>query len=172
MNELYYLAYGSNLHPVRLMKRVPSASLLGKVELINKRIVFHKRSIDHSGKCTMVRDETNKPVAYGALFAMNPDEVVLLDRFEGCGHGYDRQAIVCNISNMEYHAFTYLATSKAIDVSLRPYHWYKQLVLAGARYHGFPEDYISHLERVESIPDPDRDRRIVNEELLKEIERF
>ena len=45
------LAYGSNLHPFRLTHRVPSAKLLGVVSVPGKRLAFHKRSDDGSGKC-------------------------------------------------------------------------------------------------------------------------
>jgi hypothetical protein len=65
-----------------------------------------------------------------------------------------------------------VAESKAIDASLKPYHWYKQLVLAGARYHQFPESYISYLEEVESINDPDNTRRLSNEGILENIKKF
>ena len=154
------------------MKRVPSASLLGQVELVDTRIVFHKRGADRSGKCMMIKDEANNFVAYGALFSIDADEVMLLDRFEGCGRGYDRQAILCQIDNMEYRAFTYIAAADAINPLLNPFHWYKRLVLAGARYHQFPEHYISYLEGIESIPDPDQERSTLHERLLEEIERF
>ena len=97
---------------------------------------------------------------------------LLLDGFEGLAKGYDKHAISCDIDNTIYHAFTYLAAPQAIDVSLKPYHWYKQLVLAGARHHCFPESYIAYLEGIDSIPDPDPERMIMNEGLLEEIERF
>jgi gamma-glutamylcyclotransferase len=50
-------------------------------------------------------------------------------------------------------AVTYLATDK--DASLRPYHWYKALVIAGAREHGLPPSYRSRLELVITVSDPD-----------------
>lgn len=172
MNTLYYLAYGSNLHPLRLSKRVPSASPIGIVELIDIRIVFHKRSIDGSGKCMMLKDETNSPIAFGALFSINPNEQVLLDQAEGCGKGYSKQLVKCPVGETEYSAFTYIAESRAIDTSLKPYHWYKQLVLTGAKYHQFPEDYISDLERIDSIQDPNSKRRTTNEDMLNELVMF
>lgn len=172
MKRLYYLAYGSNLHPTRLIKRVPSATLIGKVELTETRIVFHKRSDDRSGKCMMIKDEINKPVAYAALFAIKPDEVALLDEVEACGRGYDKKFVPCPLAHSEYPAFTYIAAARAIDVSLKPYHWYKRFVLAGARYHQFPEHYILYLEGIESIQDPDDERRLMNEKILEELHYF
>lgn len=51
MTTVHYLAYGSNLHPLRLTARVSSARPLGTVPMPGYKIAFHKRSIDHSGKC-------------------------------------------------------------------------------------------------------------------------
>jgi len=172
MNTLYYLSYGSNLHPFRLIQRVPSASLIGTTELTNTKILFHKRGMDGSGKCMILRDDANKPIAYGALFEIDQKEEVLLDRVEGCGKGYNKQLVQCLVDEAEYPAFTYVAASEAIDASLKPYHWYKELVLAGACHHQFPEHYISDFENLESIQDPDDERRLLNEGILERIKTF
>ena len=172
MSRLYYLAYGSNLHPLRLSKRVPSAALIGITELEDTRVVFHKRSRDGSAKCMILKEQTDNPVAYGALFAINADEQKFLDEAEGCGYGYSRVPVQCTVEEIHFSAFTYVAETKAIDISLKPYHWYKNLVIAGARYHQFPETYISIFEQVSSIQDPDNNRRKSKESLLHEINRF
>jgi gamma-glutamylcyclotransferase len=53
MAPLYYLAYGSNLHPLRLMQRVSSAKVEDVIELPGRQGNFHKRSPDGSGKCNL-----------------------------------------------------------------------------------------------------------------------
>ena len=59
MTLLYYLAYGSNLHPVRLTERVPSARFLGLTSLFGYQLRFHKRhEPDGSGKCNMYHTDT------------------------------------------------------------------------------------------------------------------
>ena len=168
MNTIYYLAYGSNLHPLRLSKRAPSAEVIGVVELADTMIVFHKRSVDGSGKCMLVTDRVSCPVSYGALFSMDAADLVSLNSAEGLGKGYLTQEVRCPVAGQAYSAFTYLAESHAVDSTLRPYHWYKDLVLAGARYHGFPDGYIATLSAVQSIHDPDSARRTANEEILAE----
>lgn len=172
MNTLYYLAYGSNLHPDRLVQRTPSASVVGTVELADTAIVFHKRSIDGSGKCMILKDEINRPVAFGALFAIEPKEQGMLDKAESVGKGYNKRLVKCPVGETEYTAFTYVADPSAIDASLKPYHWYKQLVIAGARYHQFPERYISYLKDPESIQDPDNERRLSNERILESLRMY
>ena len=120
----------------------------------------------------LIEDEGNKSLAYGALFTIDASEQCLLDRAEGRGNGYFKQLVQCRVGGQAYSAFTYLARPKFIDASLKPYHWYKELVLSGARYHQFPEDYIASLEDSESIQDPDTRRRTANEQLLNEIKLF
>ena len=59
---------------------------------------------------------------------------------------------------------TYIATRK--ERSLRPYHWYKALILAGAVEHDLPAHYVEWLRTFNSIEDRNNDRRAQNESLL------
>ena len=54
---------------------------------------------------------------------------------------------------------TYLARRGRIDESLKPYTWYRDLILCGAEQHGMPEDYRGKLGKIHGIPDPDENRR-------------
>lgn len=172
MNKLYYLAYGSNLHPHRLVKRGIIANPVGTVELTDTRVVFHKLSKDFSGKCMIVDGKKTKSISYGFLYEIDAIAENKLDKYEGYGNGYTKKFVNCPVDDTEYKAFTYVAESKAIDESLKPYHWYKQLVIGGAKYHNFPDEYISALECVESIDDPDAERRALNQSIIDEITKF
>lgn len=165
--HLDYFAYGSNLHPARLGARVPSAKLLGVAEWPGRALVFHKRSVDGSAKCTVVAGLKSRRV-FGAVFRFEAAEKVLLDRAEGLGSGYEEEWERLPVGGRSQSVFCYVASPGWVDPGLRPYHWYKRLVLAGARYHGFPADYIAAIEAVESIDDPDRDRRVRNERRVQE----
>ena len=57
------LAYGSNLHPFRLaQRRIRSARPIGVVPMQGKRLAFHKKSGDGSGKCLFYeRGDTRTP---------------------------------------------------------------------------------------------------------------
>ncbi|MEJ2388678.1 MAG: gamma-glutamylcyclotransferase, partial [Chromatiaceae bacterium] len=61
-------------------------------------------------------------------------------------------------------AKAYVAT--AIEPNLRPYDWYKGLVVAGAMENGLPPAYVEWLRTFDSQPDPDAARREHNEKLL------
>ena len=165
--HLHYLAYGSNLHPVRLGARVPSARLIGVAELPGRTLRFRKRSVDASAKCTVAPGRTSERVV-GAVFRIDVAEKPLLDQAEGLGNGYDLVRECLPVSGRSREVFYYVAAPDHIDADLQPYYWYKQLVLAGARYHAFPADYIAAIEAVRSVGDPDHARRTANEALLHE----
>jgi gamma-glutamylcyclotransferase len=83
-----YFAYGSNLHPLRLIERVPSESWVGVIELTKHRLMFHKHSTDGSSKCNLVPTGSEADLIYGAIYEIDPAQKPDLDRVEGKGRGY------------------------------------------------------------------------------------
>ena len=162
---IYYFAYGSNLHPLRLQERVPSAELIGVAKHPNHTLTFHKKSHDGSSKCNIYNAESG--LIFGAIYKLNPDHKSELDRFEG--KGYIDSQITLEHNDNNYTCFTYLAQQSHIANNLKPYHWYKQLVVLGAQYLQFPDAYITSIDAVESIEDPDVSRRKEKNELIKRI---
>ena len=164
---IYYFAYGSNLHPLRLKKRVPSAELVAVAKYPNHSLIFHKQSNDGSSKCNMFNSDVDSDLVYGAIYKIKPEHKNALDRFEGDGY-IDNQIILKHDGN-EYDCFAYLAQQTHLDDNLKPYHWYKELVVLGAQYLKFPGSYISSIKAVESMNDPDSSRRQEHEILIKSI---
>jgi len=80
-----------------------------------------------------------------------------LDKKEGLGFGYEQKEVDIITSNGDtVKAFTYYATN--IDETLKPYSWYKEHVIRGAVENKLPKSYISNIEAIEAIEDPDRER--------------
>jgi len=147
---IHYAAYGSNLHPLRLALRAPSSRLLGQGFVAGWSLQFHKRSIDGSGKCNILNSGAGTGV-YVAVFEMNMKDKMKLDKIEGTGKGYDNATIeVADFGN----CFTYLGTASHIRDELRPFDWYKELVLLGCRKLAIPDHYAAVIESVKSIRDP------------------
>jgi hypothetical protein len=167
---MYYLAYGSNLHPTRLTDRIPGAHLVGTSELRGYLMSFHKRSEDGSAKCTLQRTADSNDIAYTAIYSVPAEEVSVLDAIEGVGDGYDRDQFDITIDGEPLRIFTYIASDTHLVFDVEPYDWYKRLVLAGARYHDFPAYYIERIAAVVSRQDGNTERRIANENLLARIE--
>lgn len=166
---IYYFAYGSNLHPMRLMERVPSVELIGIAKHSGYRLTFHKKSNDGSSKCNMFESSSEDDEIIGAIYKLNPNHKNDLDGFEGKGCGYIDNQIMLSHGGSEYTCFTYLAQQSHIVSDLKPYHWYKALVVLGAKYLCFPSEYISSIETVESIEDPDTKRRREKKLLIERI---
>jgi hypothetical protein len=157
---------------MRLIERVYSAELVGVAKHPSHRLTFHKKSNDGSSKCNMFNSGRESDVIYGAIYKIKPEHKNELDKFEGKGYGYIDNQIMLNNNGKEYTCFTYLAQQSHIVDNLKPYHWYKKLVILGARYLEFPDSYLSSIEVVESMEDPDPTRRNEKETLIENIINF
>lgn len=158
MDTLPYLAYGSNLWPPRLAARVGPVSSAGRVRLDGWALCFDKRGADGSGKCTL--EARPGSVSYGAIYTLSGAARATLDRIEGVGHGYEGRWLELEGRGPCY---VYLAEDRWRERELAPFEWYKALVVAGARHHDFPPDYLSQIEAVAAVPDADSARTARNQ---------
>ena len=151
-----YFAYGSNMLTERLVVRCPSARAVSPALVDGYRLEFCKRSKDQSGKATLVK--ATDSIVHGVLFAIDHSDVAALDRAEGAGYGYERVTVEVQVAkgNDLIDAHSYLATE--IDHTLRPYSWYKALVLAGATQHGLPDAHRLEISALEAIDDTNLER--------------
>ncbi|MGE3831850.1 MAG: gamma-glutamylcyclotransferase family protein [Parvibaculaceae bacterium] len=160
MASVSYFAYGSNMLTERLQARCKSAKArcLGLAD--GHKLAFNKKSQDGSGKATIPPDEASR--VYGIVFDINETELPALDKAEGAGIGYDR------IDDFQVHivgrreplsVVTYIANVASIDPDLKPYDWYLKLIVAGARQHKLPPQYIEAIKTTLSIPDPKPNRK-------------
>lgn len=143
----------------RLKSRTPSARKIGTGVLVRHELKFHKLSlVDGSSKCDA--SETGNPdhMVHGVLFDIRKDERTILDRIEGVACGYDIKDVRIKLADgKEVLAFTYYATN--IDPQVKPFCWYREHVLIGARENSLPVEYIQTIAGVDFIVDPDPARR-------------
>ncbi len=131
----------------RLQRRVLSARKLFRAKLEGYSLRFHKRSRDYSAKADTYRTGRVADVTWGVVFEIDDEEKPALDRAEGVAHGYcEENVTVRDLNSVPHEVFTYVADAATIDVSLRPYSWYKRFVVEGARQHGLPAGYIQMIE--------------------------
>jgi hypothetical protein len=162
-----YFAYGSNLLLARLQERTPSATRLGRGRLSTHRLRWHKRGVmDGSGKCDAFQTGDAAALVWGALFEIGNTERVGLDDAEGLGRGYRATEVSLETAAGPQTAFTYVATPDAIDGSLTPFDWYRDLVVAGAYESGLPAEYIDTLTSVTASEDRDHLRSTHHRRLL------
>ena len=114
---------------------------------------FHKHGKDKSGKCNIVAGGDGIHVA---VFDISLENKLTLDEIEGISTGYSKR--ILSVPGFGDCA-SYIADESHIDDTLAPYDWYKELVLIGARVHGFPGEYMNQIDLVAARPDPDPERR-------------
>jgi len=90
-----------------------------------------------------------------AVYEISAQDKLILDEIEGVGIGYSETTLTIPSVGK---CLSYVAEDTHIDDSLLPYDWYHELVMIGARTHGFPEDYLKRIESEQSLRDPDPDR--------------
>ena len=152
-----YFAYGSNMSLLRLQERVPSAKKLEVVTLKNHQLRFHMSSTDGSGKCDAFQTNNCEDKVVGVLFEINKSEKIILDQAESLGVGYDEKCVfVQNKTGEIFEALIYFALK--IDTSLKPYSWYLNHVVIGAKETNLQTDYLALIESVECVEDPDKIR--------------
>ena len=172
MSLIHYFAYGSNLHPLRLIERVPSARLLGVASYPARRLGFDKIGRDGSGKCTLLDSTTSGDQVYGAIYQIEAAQQAALDEAERRGRGYRVEKVALNCQGRVYSCFTYVAQASYMAENLRPYEWYKQLVVLGGQYLGFPAAYISAIAAEPAVEDPNHQRQVQMAKLIKRIEQY
>jgi len=141
-----YFAYDSNLSSARLA----APSLIGTAILDACTLNFNERGRDGSGNCTIA------PAAgrvYGSVYALHTDDI------EGLGAGDDEREVWVAGHGL---ASTYVAAPDAIDDALPPFAWSLALVRAGAGSHCFPAAWLTRLDRVQAVRDPDAARASLN----------
>lgn len=154
MSTIVNFAYGSNMLHRRIAARVPSARPLGPAVLHGHVLCWHKVGRDGSGKCDVVPADGDAQRVHGVLYEIAAAEMPLLHAAEGLGAGYDLAEMEVRTRAGERRtAQFYRATH--VDPALRPFSWYRALVVAGAAEHGLPAPYVASLEAVEAVEDAD-----------------
>lgn len=152
-----YFAYGSNLHPTRLIERVGAVTILGTARLEGHTLSFDKRGGDGSGKCHLNPAPAGSFVL-GALFELTTAQFRGLDQFEGRGFGYERESLRVEAAAGPIKVESYLAMPAHREAGLQPFDWYRALVWVGARLHRFDAAYCARIAATPSRPDADARR--------------
>lgn len=151
----FYFAYGSNMLTERLRARCGSAEAIGRAIVTGYELVFSKRSVDGSGKGTLI--ERAGANAHGVLFRIALGERGKLDDFEGRDYRRVDDFRVTDANGNAVLSTAYLARQLADN--LVPYDWYLALVLQGARQHNLPDNYITLLRAFAHATDGQANRQ-------------
>lgn len=170
MTQIYYFTYGSNMLVERLRERCPSTKFVCPAYVCGYDLCFSKRSKDCSGKVTIIENGGNNDKLYGALFRIDKAEHPTLDKAEGLGYERADDFVVVKVDDdQEIEVTTYFAKPGATGEQLKPYSWYKQLILWGAIHAKLPSSYLAKLVAIEADRDLDNQRNEKALNLLKKI---
>ncbi len=157
---MLYFAYGSNMCKSKLRGIASSCKEPFVAKLKKHNLRFHKQSTDKSGKANAYPTNNVTDEVLGVVFNVDDSEVRNLDKSEG---GYNRTDIeVFDNEGNHHNVKTYIAKKEKINSTLKPYTWYKRLVIEGAYQHSLPEEYIAKIEVIESEEDPNKERNAKN----------
>jgi gamma-glutamylcyclotransferase (GGCT)/AIG2-like uncharacterized protein YtfP len=133
----------------RITERCSSSRFISRAKVNGYKLLFNKRSKDKSGKANLIYTG-DKSLVWGVIFDISEDQKPILDAAEGLGKGYDEYKLrVINDLEQEIDCVCYIATDeKYLDNNLKPYDWYKEYCLIGAKQHNLPEDYVLTLDGV------------------------
>lgn len=151
---VFIFAYGPNMLEHAVQETAPSARSVGMARLKGYEIRWHTISADGSGKCNIAFSRNEEAEVYGIVYEIPAIEKAMLDRVEALG-GYRERQVVVELDGlgpkMEMAVSVYCAGQ--VNQRLRPYAWYKDMVVDGARQRGLPDSYVSALVAVEAIDD-------------------
>lgn len=162
--EHAYLAYGSNMWPRRIELRLGTCEVIAVVRLDGYALRFHKRGGDGSGKCDAFHTGNAADCLYGVAYALSQAQREKLDEFEG--PGYASRDVSVQMPTGMITAYAYVARAEHVDATLQPFDWYKSIVVAGARRHALPAEYIARIAAVSASPDADGDRDALHRAML------
>ena len=144
--KVAYFAYGTNMSTKRLKERVRSARHRGCAKLPNKRLVCNKKSKDGSSKANLT--DSSGATVWGVLYEIDSAE---LDKLDGVESGYIRISLDVT-TDQDSWVKAYIYVSSELTGDARPYDWYKELMIRGAREHQLPASYMKYLEQIPTKP--------------------
>lgn len=157
---MLYFAYGSNLNPEQMQKRCPGHSVMGLAALREHKLAFPVTSHDWGGGVAGVVPSHGTNV-WGIVYELSDEHVATLDGYEGYrGPGdqhnlYDREWMFVDLTRPDdgsiprrVRACCYFAhPSNPAPPSRR----YLDAILAGARHHRLPDEYIAALAKTATV---------------------
>lgn len=154
MPHFLYFAYGSNLLAARLRARCPSAAFVGAASLADHVLACDVTARDGSTKFAL--RPAPGGLGFGAVWRIDEVDRPSLAAVEGVNYAETRGVLVVDGEGRRIDVDTWLP--KRRPELGRPWDWYRDLALAGARECRLPERAIALVAATDADVDPLRDR--------------
>jgi cation transport regulator ChaC len=150
---LWYFAYGSNLDAGTFLGRRAMRPLATRVAALHGFELRFDLPIGPGERGVANVAPRAGELVWGAAYQLLRGEAERLDRTEGVHRGvYSRLAVEVRAFDGEsFSAFTY-ASQRGV-AGRKPSRRYLGLILAGARLHGLPDDWLARLRALELAVD-------------------
>lgn len=116
----YYFAYGSNMDPIQMRVRCPSAVYIGPASLPGYRLAFGGYSIGRKGAVATVLRNSRKSTP-GILWGLQQSDIERLDRSEGVPTQYRRLPVQVFYQDQLILVQTYKLISSDLGAPSRSY---------------------------------------------------
>jgi cation transport regulator ChaC len=148
-DQVWYFAYGSNMHQETFVERRrirPLESRVGRIVGYRLRFNLEGRPRGKAAPANICLDSDEE--VWGVLYKITRRDLLRLDATEGVpGRGYlPTWLVAVDKDGNALTAIAYVATGKESDG--RPSHRYISLLREGARRHGLPDDWVQFLDSV------------------------
>lgn len=158
-----FFAYGANVHPRWLQRRVPEARLLGAAALPGRRLAFRKRGRDGAARSDACPSSEPGAMLPGALYELPAGA---LQRLGAAGAGYQVDEAQVVTPSGPRRAFVFSARPAEVEEGLLPWDWYVALLRRGAELLDLPAEHLRWLASVPVQVDADEDRAGVAQRVL------
>lgn len=147
----HYFAYGSNMNPERVRGRNMQFDQHHAGTLHDFRLAFNKRSVKFPGAASANVMVHRGAKTEGVVYKLqHPDQISLMDPYEGYPIRYSRQALPIVCGNSLVDAWVYIANDEFVTTGLKPARWYLEHLLAGKEF--LTRSYFQQLTTVECLP--------------------
>ena len=153
---MLYFAYGSNLNPEQMRLRCPGHKVVGLAAFRDHRLAFPLTSHDWGGGVASLVPAPGTS-AWGVVYELSDEDLASLDRYEGYqGPGdhhnlYERQSVFVDLTRPDDGSIPRRVRTCCYFASpsnpAPPSRRYLDAVLAGARHHRLPDEYVAAIAK-------------------------
>lgn len=154
---MLYFAFGSNLNPEQMAHRCPGNKVVGMAVLRDHKLAFPLTSPDWDGGVAGVQVAHGQNV-WGVVYELTDEHVAALDQYEGfVGPGddhnlYERERVWVELTRPDDGSIPRRVRAEyyvpRVTNASPPSRRYLDAILAGARHHKLPDEYIAILNRI------------------------
>jgi len=122
----------------QMKSRCPSSKFIKKGYIEGYKFVYDGFSSSRGGGTANIV-KAKGSIVWGGIFDINPDNLAVLDCYEGYPKSYDRKEMSVNDDKGGiFRAIVYFRVGKSLTP---PNETYREIVIQGAKDCGLPEEY-------------------------------